>query len=244
MEEHQKFVIVSLPRTGSTYLVDYLDAVDGVRCLSEIFHPSEIQLRHHTPADASLGDMAVRNADPFGYLARIEADVGACRRFGFKHFPRHNLALLQHLAADRAWRKIFLWRDNLVEQYLSFLIASMHFGRAGWGRVPAEVKMRVPLVTLMEDLHTMQQNYFLIEDALAASHPDDVFGIEYDDLGRPAVMAGLHKFLGLPAPGADPAAASADLKFERGPTASQRIANYDEIRRLLKSGRYRRWVED
>jgi hypothetical protein len=242
MEEHQKFVIVSLPRTGSTYLVDYLDAVEGVRCLSEIFHPSEIQLRHHNPTDPSFMDMGERNADPAGYLARIEADVGTCRWFGFKHFPRHNLALLQQLAANRAWRKIFLWRDNLVEQYLSFLLASMHFGRTGWGRVPAEVKMRLPLVTMMEDLHTMQQNYFLIEDALAASHPDDVFGIEYDDLGRPAVMAALHRFLGLPAP--SPAPANADLKFERGPAASERIANYDEIRRLLKSGRYRRWVED
>jgi len=242
-----KFVIVSLPRTGSTYLVDYLDAVDGVRCLSEIFHPTGIMLRHHQPLDPRLLDMSLRDADPQDYLQRLEQEIGECRWFGFKHFPRHGLPLLQQLCASRAWRKIFLWRDNLLDQYFSFLLASAHFGRTGWERVPDDVQMRVPVGMLLEDLHTIQNNYFVIEKALALAHDGDVFALEYEQLGQAAVMRGLLQFLGLPDPLVESALAKTGtgeaLRFARGPGPAQRIQNYDEVRSLLRSSRYRRWID-
>lgn len=251
MADRQKFLIVSLPRTGSTYLVDYLNAIEGVRCLSEIFHPAEIMLRHHEAIDPQLKEMSVRNTDPLGYLERIEEEMGECFWFGFKHFPRHHLPLLQLLCASRDWRKIFLWRENLLEQYLSFLLASVHFGRTGWGRVPDQVQMSVPLETLLDDIHTVQANYLEIEKALLLAHIDDVFTLEYEDLGRPAMMRGLLQFLGLPGPTIERAleetdgrAGSGELKFERGPRPAQRIQNYDEIRRRLQHSRYWKWVED
>ena len=76
MAERVRYVILSLPRTGSTYLVDYLDAVPSARCLSEIFNRDTVLLRHHQPADATLLDKSLRDQDPFGFLARLEQDVG------------------------------------------------------------------------------------------------------------------------------------------------------------------------
>lgn len=251
MSDYQRFVIVSLPRTGSTYLVDYLNDIEGVRCLSEIFHPNEIMLRHHQPRDPLLLDRQLRDSDPLGYLARLEQEIGEVGWFGFKHFPRHGEKLLQHLCANRRWRKIFLWRDNLLEQYLSFLLASAHFGKITWGRVPDQARVTVPPGLLLEDFHTIERNYLLIEETLMLSDPGDLFTLEYGDLGRVEVMRGLLGFLGLREASIDAAvaqtagrAASQDLKFERGPTAAERIANYDEIRRTLRHTRYRRWVED
>lgn len=251
MSEHQRFVIVSLPRTGSTYLVDYLDAIEGVRCLSEIFHPNEIMLRHHQTSDPQLADKAVRDSDPIGYLQRLEQEIDDCGWFGFKHFPRHSIKLLQHLCASRSWRKIFLWRENLLEQYLSFLLASAHFGQITWGRVPASEKVTIPPNILMDDFHTIEQNYMMIEEALMLSDPADVFPLEYHDLGRSEVMRSLLGFLGLPQERVEQAvartvgrAADGELAFERGPNAAARIANYDEIRQMLRRTRYRRWVED
>ncbi|HWI26932.1 MAG TPA: hypothetical protein VN668_08165 [Stellaceae bacterium] len=250
MSGHQRFVIVSLPRTGSTYLVDYLDAIDGVRCLSEIFHPNEIMLRHHRTTDPALCDIPVRDADPLGYLRRLEQEIGGVGWFGFKHFPRHSLKLLQQLCADRSWRKIFLWRDNLLEQYLSFLLASAHFGRITWGRVPDREQVTIPTGVLMDDFHTIERNYIMIEEALMLSDPADVFTLEYHDLGRVEVMRGLLRFLGLPDRSIEGTlvetagrSGSGELKFERGPVAAERIANYDEICRALRHTRYRRWVE-
>lgn len=251
MAQHQRFVIISLPRTGSTYLVDYLDAIEDVRCLSEVFHPNEIMLRHHRPSDPGLGDMAARDADPLAYLSRLEQDIGTCGWFGFKHFPRHGEKVLQHVCASPRWRKIFLWRDNLLEQYLSFLLAASHFGKVTWGRVPDEAQIKIPLNMLMDDLHTIERNYILIEEALMLSDPADVFVVEYGDLGRAEIMRGLLRFLGLPEASIEAAVArisgkagTEELKFERGPRAARRIANYDEIRQLLLHTRYRRWVQD
>lgn len=250
MSERQNFVIVSLPRTGSTYLVDYLNAIDGVRCLSEIFHPNEIMLRHHRTSDPQLADMALRDSDPLAYLQRLERDIGECGWFGFKHFPRHSLKLLQHLCASRGWRKIFLWRENLLEQYLSFLLASAHFGQVTWGRVPDAQKVTIPPAMLMEDFHTIERNYVMIEEALTLADPADIFTLEYHDLGRADVMRDMLRFLGLPQDSVERAVAQTagkagkgDLAFERGPNAASRIANYDEICRLLRHSRYRRWVE-
>jgi hypothetical protein len=59
MSLHQHFVILSLPRTDSTYLVDYLDAAPNVKCLSEVFNPDVVLLRHHRPSDTALTDKAV-----------------------------------------------------------------------------------------------------------------------------------------------------------------------------------------
>jgi hypothetical protein len=250
MSERQHFVIVSLPRTGSTYLVDYLNAIDGVRCLSEIFHPNEIMLRHHRTNDPRLTDMALRDSDPLAYLQRLEQEIGECGWFGFKHFPRHSLKLLQLLCASRGWRKIFLWRENLLEQYLSFLLASAHFGQVTWGRVPDAQQVTIPPAMLMEDFHTIERNYIMIEEALMLSDPADVFTVEYHDLGRVETMRGMLRFLGLPQDNIDRAlaqtagrAGKGELAFERGPNAAARIANYDEIRQMLRLTRYRRWVE-
>lgn len=249
MIEHEKFVIVSLPRTGSTYLVDFLNAVDDVRCLSEIFHPTEIDFRHAKPADPELLDMKIRDADQLGFLERVEAEITDRRWFGFKHFPRYGLPFMRLLCASPDWRKIFLWRENPVEQYLSHLLASMHFGSTGWGRVPDAHKVTIPLDMLLDDLHTIEQNYSEIERALQMDR-GHVFSLEYEELGRPAVLRGMLTFLDLPeasiersiarATSTDPSEA---LRFERGPRAAQRIQNLDEIRGHLRHTRYRRWLE-
>lgn len=63
MALHRHFIILSLPRSGSTYLVDYLDAAPSVKCLSEVFNPEVVLLRHHRPSDAALTDRIVRDSD-------------------------------------------------------------------------------------------------------------------------------------------------------------------------------------
>jgi hypothetical protein len=204
MADCQRFVIVSCPRTGSTHLVDYLEAIDGVRCLSEVFNERMVLLRHHRPVDPRLEEMGFRNSDPLGFLTRLEREVGDCGWFGFKLFPNQNLPLLQQLCADRRWRKIFLWRDNLVEQYLSFLLAASHFGRKEWGRVPDASKFSASTADLIRDVHTIENNYQVIEKALAHADPGGVFALEYEELARrcrrhapaapvPGIAAGRHR---------------------------------------------------
>jgi hypothetical protein len=78
----------------------------------------------------------------------------------------------------------------------------------------------------------------LIEQMLMLSHPNDVFTLEYCDLGRVVVTRGPLGFLGISEASTEAAlartagrAAKQDLKFGRGPRAASRIANYNEIRK-------------
>lgn len=241
-----KFVIVSAPRTGSTHLVDYLGAVDGVCCLSEIFHADEVLLRHKRKLDAALMEIATRDADPLGWLKRVEETYGDYRCFGFKLFPSHDSALLKYLCAKSEWRKIYLWRDNLLDQYLSFLVASARFGSKEWGRVPDSAPLQVMADLAVEDLHRIEQNYIAIENALSLADRDDVFGLEYEDLGRPAIMRDLLQFLDVSADAIDQqlARTQAQFRFERGPTGIDRIKNYDELRDVLRRTRFRRFLPE
>ncbi|HEY1503833.1 MAG TPA: hypothetical protein VGF92_06005 [Stellaceae bacterium] len=242
--QRQHFVILSLPRTGSTYLVDYLDAVPGVKCLSEVFNPDVVLLRHHQPSDATLANKDLRDNDPLGFLQRLEQDVGTCDIFGVKLFPSHGLKLLHYFCSSAQWKKIFLWRDNLLEQYVSFLLASARYGLASWERVDDDARLTVPTGTLVDDLHAMEKSYIEIEDALVLAKPADVFTLEYDEMGRPNVMERLLRFIGVEAAAAQSLAAaqSGAGAFDRGPRAADRIANYGDVRAVLQQTRFARLV--
>jgi hypothetical protein len=243
--DRQHFVILSLPRTGSTYLVDYLDAVPGVKCLSEVFNPDIVLLRHHEPRDATLSDKDVRDNDPLAFLQRLEQDVGPCDALGVKLFPAHSVKLLHYFCSSAHWKKIFLWRDNLLEQYVSFLLASERYGQASWERVAHDARLKVPTGTLIDDLHAMEKSYIEIEDSLVLAGPGNVFTLEYDEMGRSDVMERLLHFIGIGEAAAQSIAgerARGAHAFDRGPRAIDRIANYDDVCGLLRQTRFARLV--
>lgn len=244
MAECVRFVILSLPRTGSTYLVDYLDAVPGVCCLSEVFNRETVLLRHHEPKDPSLLDKELRDKDPLAFLARLEQDCGGCDFFGLKVFPSHGGKLLRYFATSSRWKKIFLWRDNILEQYISFLLAATRYGHESWERVADSARVTVPLAGLLNDLHAIEKNYIEVEDALVLADPGQVFALKYVDMASDEIMTQMLRFLGVDEAGI---AAMAEkrrgtLKFDRGPRARDRITNYDEVCAVLRHTRFARLV--
>jgi len=241
----QHFVILSLPRTGSTYLVDYLNAVPGVKCLSEVFNPEIVLLRHHKTSDATITDKDLRDIDPLGFLYRLEQDVGPCEAFGVKLFPAHSPKLLHYFCSSTHWKKIFLWRDNILEQYVSFLLASERYGQASWERVADDARLTVSTGTLIDDLHAMEKSYIEIEDSLVLADPGDVFTLEYEKMGQSDVMTQLLRFIGIgeaPARSIAASRASGFHAFDRGPRAADRIANYSDVCTLLRQTRYARLI--
>jgi hypothetical protein len=162
-----------------------------------------------------------------------------------KLFPTHSQKLLHYFCASRHWKKIFLWRDNILEQYISFLLASAKYGCESWERVDDGARLTVPVDTLIDDLHTMEKNYIEIEDALVLAEPEDVFTLEYDDMARKDIMENVLRFIG-----AGEAAiqsftmvqAGGAFAFDRGPRAVDRIANYGDVRTILGRTRFSRFV--
>jgi LPS sulfotransferase NodH len=249
MSDRVRFVIVSCPRTGSTYLVDYLAALPGVSCLSEIFRRGEVLLRTNRPIPSENLDVAARDVDPLGWLEQLDRAFGAVDWFGFKLFSGQQWPLLRHLCADPTWKKIYLRRNNFLDQYVSFFLAIHHFGETEWGRVPSDRDLTIDPNTIVQDLEAIEANYFAMEEMLGHAYRTDLFGIEYEDLGRAAVMQQLLEFLGLPdSTICEATSGTASMSerriplFERGPGARERIRNYDEIAMMLQTTRFQAFL--
>jgi hypothetical protein len=138
--QRQHFVILSLPRTGSTYLVDYLDTVPGVKCLSEVFNPDIVLLRHHRSSDRALSDKDARDKDPLAFLHRLDQDVGPCEAFGVKLFPAHSPKLLYYFCSSAMEKDI-----SLARQYPRAIhLLPARFGALRAGELGARCRWRAP----------------------------------------------------------------------------------------------------
>jgi LPS sulfotransferase NodH len=119
-------VLLAHARSGSTLLMEFLDAQPETSFAHELFH----QRRARLPAFAGAGPVdqaelkARRDADPLGFLAGLSA---ACptRIFGFKWFRGHTPAVRHALIADPAWRVLILYRDNYLALHASQLTAQL-----------------------------------------------------------------------------------------------------------------------
>jgi len=251
VSEQTKFIIFAGPRTGSTYLVDFLNSVPKTRCYAELFQKDRIDFRHHEPVDSRLSDIGFRDASPLEFLRLLGEEARPCRRFGCKIVGLQSLKptpeFLREICTDRSWRKIYLWRDDLFEQAVSFALAERHFGRGLWERTPDARRIALSPQDLMARLHLLQREYLAIEAVLGTTHTEDVLSLEYRDLRQAQAVCNVLRFRGVPEPSIESATASlapgGELEFKAGPALSERIANFAEIRRFLLNSRYRRFVE-
>lgn len=125
----QHFVIIAMPRSGSTRLCDILGRHPAVACHLEIFHPQEVQA--HFPRDLGLEimDPITRDANPKLFLDKFlvfnEDWFKGRQRHGFKvMLDRNQLkSLTEVIAVDPRLRKIVLYRDNLLASYASVEMA-------------------------------------------------------------------------------------------------------------------------
>jgi hypothetical protein len=245
MEPQAKFVILAGPRTGSTYLVDYLDALPKTRCHSELFQDGRIDFRHHRPADPRLADIAFRDAQPGAFLDLAAAAASECRWFGFKVIGSQLAAcspdFIREVCVGPGWKKIYLWRDDLFEQSVSYLLAARHFGGGIWERTPDEHRIALAPRELMACLHMVQTTYFVIEATLANARAEDVFSLNYRDLGSRSVMGDLVRFLGFSEPAIT--AGNPGPGFMPGPPLAERVENLAEIRRFFLNSRYKYLIE-
>jgi hypothetical protein len=120
-----KFVIVTLPRSGSYHLVSLLNSAPDIVCHGEVFKRDTIELAapHLAKLGLAAGDVAERDAKAAHFLKRLRAQNGR-KVFGFKMFMEHatRVPALAQVLRDPEWRKVVL-RRNPVESYASLLRA-------------------------------------------------------------------------------------------------------------------------
>ncbi len=117
-----RFLIVGLPRSGTTYLMSLLNSHAEVMCAGEQFNP-------HAIIDTSgpqreRADLLARDADPVGFLNDFYASrAGQAKAVGCKWMIGHHLEILNHIPTDPELRLIYVWRENKLAQTASLLKA-------------------------------------------------------------------------------------------------------------------------
>lgn len=113
------FVIVSAPRTGSTYLCTMLDSHPDVLCHTEPYRPDDM---YHHQQTAQLGRWTVhqRRRRPFAFLSALwRVSSTQAPAVGFKLFPGHSFPVLSFLLAEPSVQVIILRRKHQLQAYVS-----------------------------------------------------------------------------------------------------------------------------
>jgi hypothetical protein len=119
---HTKFVIVGSARTGSSYITDSLLAHDDVLMHGEPFQKHNLDW-HIREVVRSQIDLSSRECDPIGFFDQLMR-LSAGRAFvGAKILYGQCDEALYAACRNPDYKKIFIFRPNLLANYSSFLLA-------------------------------------------------------------------------------------------------------------------------
>lgn len=127
MPSPQKFVLLSMSRTGSNALVSTLDSHPQIECFGEIFNRSPNEKSRLTTILPNLemkySDTVYRNTHYMDYINAIFELYIKMKFIGFKLMLTQNIKARDDLIKDANYKKIFLYRENELACYSSKLIA-------------------------------------------------------------------------------------------------------------------------
>jgi hypothetical protein len=132
-----RFLVTCPARTGSTMLIWFLQSHPNLCTHGEVLAPTGplnlygIHYRLNPPLDGVL--RSIRERDPVGFLKEFVWRPGDRRAAGFKGKYEELLRpeyteVLEYIRRDPEIRIIHLWRDNLLERYVSQYLAVNVFG--------------------------------------------------------------------------------------------------------------------
>jgi LPS sulfotransferase NodH len=237
----RRFLIMGLPRSGTTYLMTLLNAHPRVHCSGEQFNPHAI-VGIGGDRDDSLEAVLARDRDPAGFFERFFERHRAPGRelVGFKFMIGHNVGLLDHIAGATDIRLIYVRRDNRLAQ-ISSLIRAVETKE--WARTRPEAgpppKLRATPRQISQRWHeyaTFDRLFKPWFDAL----PHQKTEIEYREMFAPGFDGWICHFLGLPF---DPAMKSPLVK-QNANTILDRFAHPEPIRRYFTAVGRAGWLQD
>lgn len=189
------FVIVGLPRSGTTYLSTFLHSHPQVYCSGEEFNP----YARVTPfgRDDQHETILERDRDPTEHIHsffQIHAAPELTHQ-GFKLMLGHNLSALEYVAAHPDLKVIYLQRENRLAQAASMILAEQ---TRDWVRPKFRPKVIKKIAATPRDIsrrwHENATQDYLFRHWLH-SLPHARLVLEYRDLFAPTLGARLSTFL-------------------------------------------------
>jgi hypothetical protein len=228
-----RFVVISAPRSGSTYLTSYLSLHNDIWCHDEVFHPARKVLATIAtePAERRLLSaelLRLRANAPFAFLEAIYGIGHDRRHVGFKIFPAQDPEIINHLIANDGVRKVVLFRSNLLARHASSLAASQ---TSTWGETPERPAVRFVPGDFIRKTRRYQEHFRRTVAGLQ-QHKQSYLFLRTDELTFGPKLEQLFAFLGAagPLPQWDN-----DSPWVRGPSdVISRFSNPEEVTEFLR----------
>lgn len=236
----RRFLIVGLPRSGTTYLMTLLNAHRRIYCSGEQFNPRAIVgIRKN---DDDLEMLAQRDNQPLRFMEAFFArnESRKVDRVGFKYMIGHHIRVLKHLENDPSLTLIYVHRRNKLAQ-VSSLVKAIQTKRWAQHRPDDHIEQKIRLDPrgLYQRWHEYATFDHLFEHWLAA-RPNPKITLEYRDMFQPGFNAQICDFLGL-----------AQDKRMKSPLVKQgtnrildRFENPEPIRAYVERLGFGHWLED
>lgn len=237
----KRFVILGLPRSGSTYLMTLLDAHRDVTCAGEQFNPYKV-IGVGSDMDDSHAAFLGRDKDPVGHMHSFFDRTGstgvACG--GFKYMIGHNLKILEELARDPDLTIIYVWRENRLAQVSSLIKAA---SSKAWAQTKIDEhvtrKINVTPRQVSHRWHEYATFDYLVSMWLERLENPKVT-YEYREMFQPGFEEKLCAFLGVP----HRRGMKSKLVKQGSNTIEERFTNPGPIRYYFNQIGLGRWLED
>lgn len=192
-----RFVVMGLPRSGTTYAMTLLNAHKDISCTGEQFNPKAI-VGVNSREEGSDAVLA-RDGDPSAFVADIfeRAAREGVSQGGFKFMLGHNITALQSLLQDPDLKIIYIWRENRLAQVAS-LIKAAQTKRWAQSRKDAHVdaKIKAQPRQISQRWHEFATTDFLTSQLLSTVE-QKVLTLEYKELFQDGTPERLCDFLGV-----------------------------------------------
>ncbi|SEN96455.1 LPS sulfotransferase NodH [Pseudorhodobacter antarcticus] len=193
----KRFVVLGLPRSGTTYLVKLLNSHSQVFCSGEQFNPHAIVHTDHTDQDYTA--FLNRDKAPLAFVDHFFAQAAKTRVAcaGFKFMIGHNIDVLKQFEHDPDLVFIHLWRENKLAQISSLLKAR---DSLKWAQTKHDPHINAKIRAKPKDISEKMHEYATYDHLIALwlqNLPNQNISVEYKDLFQPHFIARICGFLGV-----------------------------------------------
>jgi LPS sulfotransferase NodH len=245
-----RFLVTCPARTGSTMLVWFLQSHPNLCTHGEVLAPTGplniygVDYRFRPPLDEVL--RRIRERDPVAFVRDVVWQAGERRAAGFKAKYEELLlpeyaGVLGYIERERDVRVIHLWRENLLERYLSQYLAVNVYGLynvvQGTDR-PAERAVRLSPEECRADFERTERRRARFRAGLA-EHP--VLDMSYEELvgSTESVLARVQDFLGV-----EERPLQTRSQKLRTRSLRETITNYEELADAFRETPYARFFTE
>ncbi|PJF07820.1 sulfotransferase [Pseudorhodobacter sp. MZDSW-24AT] len=239
-DEDRRFVIVGLPRSGTTYLMSLLDSHPEISCSGEVFNPYSVI--ETGAADYSPDLLWERDRAPRYFLKAFfqRHASGPHKRIGFKLMLGHNIRVLTQLPELSDVTIVYVHRYNRLAQVASYLKAMQ---TRNWAQTRRSLGMRKKIEATPQQISQHWHDYATMDFLFAQwleRLPNRKMTVEYREMFQPGFAAQICGFLGVEP---DPCMASALVK-QGANRVLDRFADPGPIEAYMRHLGREDWLQD